>query len=65
MLKVKYPGNFVLTKKYLKEHNLLAFLFYKSTGICLMESQAYETKAMDILESKQFGKMEKSCKNAK
>ena len=30
-----------------------------------MESQAYETKATDILESKQFGKMEKSCKNAK
>ena len=54
-----------MTKKYLKEHNLLAFLFDKSTGICLMESQAYENKAMAILESKQFWKMEKACKNAK
>ena len=28
-----------------------------------MESQAYENKVMDILESKQFWKMEKACKN--
>ena len=54
-----------MTKKYLKEHNLLAVPFDKSIGICLMKSQAYENKLLDILKLIQFKKLEKARKNAK
>ena len=52
--KQSIPTNFVMTKNCLKEHNLLTVPFDKGTGICLMESQAYENKLVDILKSKQF-----------
>ena len=47
-----------MTKKYLKKHNLLAVPFDKGHGTCLMKSQAYKNKLMDIL-------IKKSWKNAK
>ena len=59
------PRNLIITKKYLKNQNLLAVPFDKGTGICLMKSQAYEEKLMDILKLKQFQKMEKARKNSK
>ena len=55
-LKQSIPSNLVMTKKYLKEHNLLVVPFDKGTGIGLIKSQAYENKLMDILKSKQFKK---------
>ena len=55
----------IITKKYLKNQNLLAVPFDKGTGICLMKSQAYEEKLMDILKLKQFQKVEKARKNSK
>ena len=59
------PRNLIMTKKYLKEHDLLAVPFDKGIGICLMKCQSYENKLMDILKLKQFKKMEKARKNAK
>ena len=52
--KQSIPRNLVMTKKCLKEHNLLTVPFDKGIGICLMESQAYENNLVDILKSKQF-----------
>ena len=43
------PRNLIMTKKYLEKHNLLAVPFDKGNGICLMKSQAYKNKLMDIL----------------
>ena len=54
-----------MTKKYLKEHDLLAVPFDKGIGICLMKCQSYENKLMDTPKLKQFKKMEKARKNAK
>ena len=52
--KQSIPRNLIMTKKYLEKHNLLAVPFDKSNRICLMKSQAYENKLMDILKLKQF-----------
>ena len=61
--KQSIPRNLIMTKKYIEKHNLLAVPFDKSSGICLMKTQAYENKSMDILKLKQFKKLEKSRKN--
>ena len=61
--KQSIPRNVIMTKKYIEKHNLLAVPFDKSSGICLMKTQAYENKSMDILKLKQFKKLEKSRKN--
>ena len=63
--KQSISGNLNMTKEYLKGHNLLAVPFNKGTGICLMKSQAFEKKLMDILKLKQFKILEKTHKNAK
>ena len=63
--KQSIPRNLIMTKKYFKEHDLLAVPFDKGIGICLMKCQSYEKKLMDILKLKQFKKMEKTRKNAK
>ena len=54
--KQSIPRNLIMTKKYLKEHDLLAVPFDKGIGICLMKCQSYENKLMDILKLKQFKK---------
>ena len=65
MFKIKYFQKLDVTEKYLKEYNLSAVPFDEDTRICLIKSQAYENKLMDILKLKQFKKLEKSRKNAK
>ena len=61
--KQSIPRNLIMTKKYLKEHNLLAVPF--DNGICLMKSQAYENKLMGVPKLKHSKKMEKTRKNVK
>ena len=61
----KSPRNLSLTKKYLKEHDLLAVPFDKGVGICLMKKETYEKKMSDILKLDQFAKLVKPRKNSK
>lgn len=60
--KQSIPRNLIMKKKHVKEHNLLAVSFDKNTGICLMKSQAYKNRLMDILKLKQFTKVKKARK---
>ena len=61
----KSPRNLFMTKKYLKEHDLLAVPFEKGVGICLMKKDTYERKMNDILKLDQFAKLDKPRKNSK
>ena len=61
----KSPRNISLTKRYLKEHDLLAIPFDKGVGVCLMKRKTYERKLNDILELDQFEKLENLRKNGK
>ena len=61
----KSPQNLILTKRYLKEHNLCAVPFDKGVGICLMKYETYYSKLSDILKLEQFVKLEKPRKNSK
>lgn len=54
-----------MTKRYLNEKKLLAIPFDKGIGICLMKSDAYNRKLLDILELPQFEKWKPERKNAK
>ena len=63
--KQKSPRNLILTKKYLKEHELLAVPFDKGVGICLMKKSTYQNKMSDILKLDQFEKLEKPRKNSR
>ena len=63
--KLKGSRNVLLTKKYLKENNVLAVLFDKGVGICIMKKETYFEKMKKILESPQFKKYVKPRKNAK
>ena len=49
----------------LKEHELLAIPFDKGTGICLMKSTTYRNKIAEILQLRQFEKIQITRKNAK
>ena len=51
-----------MTKKYLKDQNLLAVPFDKGIGICLMKSELYNNKLDDIIQLPQF---ENNFPNAK
>ena len=55
----------LLTKKYLKDNNLLAVPFDKGVGICIMKKETYFEKMSKILELPQFKKYVKPRKNAK
>ena len=59
------PRHLKLTQLFLKKHNLLAVPFDKGTGFCVMKSETYEKKLMDILELPQFEKLVQTRKNAK
>ena len=64
--KQKTSRNIIMTKKYLKENELLAVPFDKGIGICIMKRKAYEDKLSEILHLPQFEKEEiSSRKNAK
>ena len=55
--KQKCPRNLLLTKRYLKEHDILAVPFDKGVGICLMKRDTYNSKMDDILKLDQFEKL--------
>ena len=61
----KSPRNLILTKRYLKDHSLLAVPFDKGVGICLMKCETYKNKLNDILKLDQFVKLEKPRKTAR
>ena len=63
--KQKSPRNIQMTKKYLKDHNLLAVPFDKGIGICLMKSELYNNKLDDIIQLPQFEKQLPKRKNEK
>ena len=63
--KQKPSRNIQMTKKYLKDHDLLAIPFDKGIGICIMKRETYEEKLSDILSLPQFQKVETTRKNAK
>ena len=53
----KSPRNLILTKRYLKQNDLLAVPFDKGVGICLMKRETYEKKMEEILKLDQFEKL--------
>ena len=61
----KMPRNLVITRKYLKEHGLVAVPFDKGVGICVMEITTYNNKLMNVLNLSQFEKIQYTRKNAK
>ena len=63
--KIKESRNVILTKKYLKDKNLLAVPFDKGVGICLMTVDTYKKKMDKLINLPQFTKYEKPRKNAK
>ena len=62
--KMKISKNIQLTKKYLKQNDLLAIPFDKGVGICVMKKSAYHEKMDKIIQLPQFEKYEKPKKNA-
>ena len=63
--KQKPSRNILLTKRYLKENDLLAVPFDKGIGICLMSKETYETKLKAITDLPQFEKVLPKRKNVK
>ena len=62
---MKTSRNIVLTKKYLKDHDLLAIPFDKGVGICVMNRGLYYEKMDKIIKLPQFENIQKPRKNAK
>ena len=54
-----------MTKKYLKDNNLLAVPFDKGIGIVVMKEEAYHSKLDAILKLPQFEKVITTRRNAK
>ena len=54
-----------MTKKYLKDNDLLAVPFDKGIGICLMKKDSYHSKMDTIINLPQFEKVTKVRKNQK
>ena len=57
--------NIQMTKRYLKQKDLLAVPFDKGIGICLMKKETYNEKLLSILNQPQFEKVIQTRKNAK
>ena len=57
---MKESRQVILTKKYLKEHNLLAVPFDKGVGICLMTVDTYKKKMDTLINLPQFKKYQKA-----
>ena len=55
--KQKYSRNVQLTRRYLKDNDLVAVPFDKGTDICVMKVNVYQEKLMNILKSSQFQKL--------
>ena len=62
---MKTSRNIQMTKKYLKDHDLLAVPFDKGIGICIMKRGDYHSKMDKIIALPQFEKLGKLRKNAK
>ena len=62
---MKPSKNIQMTKRYLKDHDLLAVPFDKGIGICIMKREDYHSKMDKIIALPQFEKLEKLRKNAK
>ena len=54
-----------MTKQDLREKDLLAVLFNKGTGICVMKRQTYISELNDILNLEQFEKVTVTWKNGR
>ena len=54
-----------LTRKYLKDNDLLAIPFDKGVGICVIKRSMYNEKLDAIIHLPQFEKVVKGSKNAK
>ena len=63
--KQKEQRNIVMTKRYLKENNLLAIPYDKGIGICVMEKNVYQQKLDHIISLPQFEKVLPTRKNEK
>ena len=63
--KQKSPRNLMLTRRYLKENQLLAVPFDKGIGICVMPTTTYDEKIKKITDLPQFQKVVPARKNAK
>ena len=63
--KQKTPRNIHMTRKYLKENELLAVPFDKGIGICIMKVEKYNDKLNAILSLPQFQKILPKRKNEK
>ena len=54
---MKSSKNIQMTKKYLKDHDLLAIPFDKGIGICVMKREDYHSKMDKIIALPQFEKL--------
>ena len=63
--KMKSSRNIQMTKRYLKENDLLAIPFDKGVGMCIMKKTTYHEKMDTIINLPQFEKFENNRKNAK
>merc|ERR1712121_444459 len=63
--RMKSSRNIQMTKKYLKDHDLLAVSFIKGIGIFVMKKEDYHSKMDKIIALPQFEKLDKLRKNAK
>ena len=54
-----------MTKRYLKEHGLLAIPFDRAIGICVMDKNTYHSKLNEIISLPQFEKVLPKRKNEK
>ena len=54
-----------MTRRFLKEHDLLTVPFDKGIGICVMKASTYKEKLEVILQLEQFVKVTNTRKNAK
>ena len=61
----KPARNLTLTKRYIKENDLVAVPFDKGVGVCLMRRESYKWKMSDILKLSQFEKWIKPRANSK
>ena len=63
--RMKSTRNVDMTKKYLKDNNLLAVPFDKGIGICIMKKEVYESKLDAIIDLSQFIEVVSTRKNVK
>ena len=63
--KLKPARNLTLTRKYLKDKDLVAVPFDKGIGICVMKKATYHEKLEKILNLPQFEPIVVNRKNAK